>query len=207
MEINMKTVKYGKKEITPTKIVCVGRNYVEHIKELSNETPENMILFIKPNAAISDQLISYHWEPVHYEGEICFLYEAEKFTAVAFGLDLTKRGLQSQLKGKGLPWERAKAFDGAALFSEFVPIDEIKADLTMELSVDGETVQSGNVLQMIYKPDQILSEIRTFLTLNDGDIVMTGTPKGVGVVEKLSVYEGRILSGKDLLVSAKWKAL
>ncbi|MCF7793311.1 MAG: fumarylacetoacetate hydrolase family protein [Candidatus Cloacimonetes bacterium] len=203
----MKTVKFGKRNITPSKIVCVGRNYVEHIKELSNEIPENMVLFIKPNTSIADQLVSYVWEPIHYEGEICFLIENDEFVAVAFGLDLTKRGLQSKLKGKGLPWERAKAFDGAALFSEFVPIDEIKSNLTVELDVNGETMQSGNVLQMIYKPDQILEEIQSFITLNDGDIVMTGTPNGVGVVEKRGVYEGRILKGKELLVSAKWKAL
>lgn len=203
----MKTIKFGKKKITPSKIVCVGRNYVEHIKELSNEVPENMVLFIKPNSAISEQLISYHWEPVHYEGEICFLVNNEEFVAVAFGLDLTKRGLQSKLKGKGLPWERAKAFDGAALFSDFVPLDKIESQLTIELDVNGETIQNGNVLQMIYKPDQILEEVKSFLTLNDGDIVMTGTPKGVGVVEKRSIYEGKIFNGKKLLVSAKWKAL
>ncbi|MCF7911898.1 MAG: fumarylacetoacetate hydrolase family protein [Candidatus Cloacimonetes bacterium] len=203
----MKTVNFGKRKITPSKIVCVGRNYVEHIRELNSEIPESMVLFIKPNSAIGHQLISYDREAIHYEGEICFLVEDHKFVAVAFGLDLTKRTLQSKLKGKGLPWERAKAFDGAALFSDFVPIDEIKPELTLELDGNGKTLQSGNVQQMIYKPDQILQEIESFLTLNDGDIVMTGTPQGVGEVEKSGVYEGRILNGKELLVSAYWKAL
>lgn len=203
----MKAVKFGKKNIIPSKIVCVGRNYVDHIKELSNEIPENMVIFIKPNSAISDQLISYHWEPIHYEAEISFMYENGKFSAVAFGFDLTKRGLQSNLKGKGLPWERAKAFDGAAVFSEFVAISQIDAELTVELEINKELIQSGSVKQMIYKPDGILKEIKTFLTLNDGDIVMTGTPKGVGVIQKGSTYVGSIKNASETLVSGVWKAI
>jgi len=202
----VKTVNFEKSKITPSKIVCVGRNYVEHIRELNSEIADNMVVFIKPNSAIGNQLVSYDREAIHYEGEICFLVEDHKFVAVAFGLDLTKRALQFKLKEKGLPWERAKTFDGAALFSDFVPIDKIKPDLTLELDGNGKKLQSGNVMQMIYKPDQILEEIESFLTLNDGDIVMTGTPKGVGEIEKRGVYEGRILNGKELLISAKWKA-
>jgi len=202
----MNRIRIGDREITPSKIVCVGRNYVEHIKELGNEIPENMVLFMKSNSSISEELISGTNEPIHFEGEICFLYEQGKFSAVGFGLDLTKRELQSRLKSKGLPWERAKAFDGAALFSKFVNILEISQNLSVELEIDGEIVQRGSIEQMIYKPDQILAEIQTFLTLNDGDIVMTGTPKGVGVVNKGSVFVGRILENGEILTSAKWIA-
>ena len=203
----MKKIYIENKEIIPSKIICVGRNYVEHIKELGNEIPENMVLFMKPNSAISDELFSGNTEPIHFEGEICFLYEKGRFSAVAFGLDLTKRELQNKLKSKGLPWERAKAFDGAAIFSKFVKISEIITDLLIELEIDGKLVQSGSIQQMIYKPDQILAEIQTFISLNDGDIVMTGTPKGVGVVNKDSIFVGRILEDSKILTSGKWQVI
>jgi len=193
--------------ITPSKIICVGRNYVEHIKELGNEIPEDMVLFMKPNSSISNELKSGTIEPVHFEGEICFLVENGRFSAVGFGLDLTKRGLQNKLKSKGLPWERAKAFDGAALFSKFVRMPTISNELSLELEIDGKIAQQSNIQQMIYKPDQILAEIQTFVTLNDGDIVMTGTPKGVGVVNKGSVFTGRIKQDDAVITSAKWIAL
>jgi len=202
----MNKVYLDNQEITPSKIVCVGRNYVEHIKELGNEIPENMVLFMKPNSAISDELISGVGEPIHFEGEICFLFENGRFSAVGFGLDLTKRELQNRLKAKGLPWERAKTFDGAALFSKFVRFDEISSDLAVELEIDGQLVQTGNIQQMIYKPDKILAEIETFITLNDGDIVMTGTPKGVGVVKQGSTFVGSILDSSKTLTSCEWLA-
>ena len=178
----MKKVKVGRRKVTPSKIVCIGRNYVEHIEELGNEIPENLVIFLKPNSAISEELQAFHEEPLHYEGELCFIFEEGRFSAVGFGLDLTKRDLQSRLKVKGLPWERAKAFDGAVVFSPFVPMADIDPSLALELDIDGGNMQSGDISLMIYKPDTILAEISTFMTLEDGDIVMTGTPKGVGVV-------------------------
>ena len=99
--------------ITPSKVVCIGRNYVDHIKELANEMPDQMVVFIKPNSAISTRLFAKHNDDaLHFEAELSFLYQGGKFTAVALGLDLTKREVQGTLKAKGLPWERAKAFDG-----------------------------------------------------------------------------------------------
>ena len=121
----MNTVVVGNRVVVPSKVVCVGRNYVAHIKELNNEIPEDMVLFIKPNSAISDVLKSFHHEAIHYEAELCFLFEGGVFIAVGLGLDLTKRSLQSELKAKGLPWERAKAFDGSAVMSQFIPINAI----------------------------------------------------------------------------------
>jgi len=121
----LKKIYVGERSVAPAKIVCVGRNFVEHIEELGNEIPENMVIFLKPNSAVAEDLRACHDEPLHYEGELCFLFEKGRFAAVGFGLDLTKRNLQSQLKVKGLPWERAKAFDGSVVFSSFVPIADI----------------------------------------------------------------------------------
>ena len=116
----MNVVNFEEQSISPSKIICIGRNYVDHIAELGNEVPDEMVVFLKPNSAISSKLQSYHQEPLHYEAELCFLYQQGHFTAVAIGLDLTKRNLQAKLKTKGLPWERAKSFNGAAVFSDFV---------------------------------------------------------------------------------------
>ncbi len=206
MENCLKTIFIEEREITPSKIICVGRNYIEHIKELNSEIPDNMVIFLKPNSAISQELNSFQKEQIHYEGEMCFVYENGRFSAVGFGLDLTKRELQNKLKSKGLPWERAKAFDGAALFSKFLEIQSIKTNLSIELSVNGNTIQSGNISQMIYKPDAILTELQTFISLNDGDIVMTGTPKGVGIVKKGSVFVGKVIENNAVLTSAEWIA-
>ncbi len=118
-----------------SKIVCVGRNYVEHIEELGNETPESIVLFNKPNSAISDELF-YFSEDTRFEGEICFLIENKKINRVGFGLDLTKANIQSYLKSKGLPWERAKSFDGSAVFSEFVEFNGNLESLKMELFIN-----------------------------------------------------------------------
>ena len=111
----MKTIQLNNKAITPSKIVCIGRNYVEHIKELDNETPSEPVIFCKPNSAISDEIDLDKNDEIHYEGEICFVVMNNQLAGVGFGLDLTKREVQSKLKTKGLPWERAKAFDGSAV--------------------------------------------------------------------------------------------
>jgi 2-keto-4-pentenoate hydratase/2-oxohepta-3-ene-1,7-dioic acid hydratase in catechol pathway len=212
----MKTVNLNGREVTPSKIICIGRNYVDHIAELGNEMPDEMVVFLKPNSAISEHLLSFHDESLHYEAELCFLYQKSKsqkdntpqgkFTAVAIGLDLTKRDLQAKLKAKGLPWERAKAFNGAAVFSDFVNIDTIDTDLSLELVIEGKLVQSGGVELMMYKPDVILAQLQHFIELEDGDIVMTGTPKGVGKVDVGNVYVGKVICNGETLVTTKWLA-
>ncbi len=190
----------------PSKIVCVGQNYVKHIQELGNEIPDNMVLFIKPNSSISDTLVSFQHEQIHYEGELSFLFEDGRFSAVGFGLDLTKRSLQKQLREQGLPWERAKTFDGAAVFSEFVSIKDSTALFSISLDINEKTVQSADIHQMIYKPDEILAEILTFMTLNDGDIVMTGTPSGVGTFSPGDLFTGQISENGKPIVSVSWVA-
>jgi 2-keto-4-pentenoate hydratase/2-oxohepta-3-ene-1,7-dioic acid hydratase in catechol pathway len=203
----MNTVLCNGTLITPSKVVCVGRNYVAHIQELGNEIPEDMVLFIKPNSAIGNTLLSsVDGEALHYEGEIVFLVCNNTFSAVGFGIDLTRRKLQSRLKEKGLPWERAKAFDGAAVFSEFVPLPDNIQTLSLQLQVEGQPRQAGGVEMMIYKPSTILSQLNKFTTLEDGDLIMTGTPKGVGVINKGERFEGTVLAGDEVLVSASWIA-
>lgn len=202
----MKSVQLNNQEIQPSKILCIGRNYVEHIAELGNEVPDEMVVFVKPNSAIATELNSFHQEPLHYEGEICFIYQQGRFSAVGFGLDLTKRGLQSTLKGKGLPWERAKAFDGAAVFSDFVELSNIDDSLSLTLAINDQSTQAGGVELMMYKPDEILKELQSFMTLEDGDIVMTGTPKGVGLVESGATFDAAIIQDDTALVTASWQA-
>jgi 2-keto-4-pentenoate hydratase/2-oxohepta-3-ene-1,7-dioic acid hydratase in catechol pathway len=197
----MNSVKVNNTYITPSKIICVGRNYALHISELGNEVPDDMVLFMKPNAAIGEQLCSYHQETLHYEAELCLLYQQGKFSALAIGLDLTKRALQTQLKAKGLPWERAKAFTGSALFSDV--IDEC---LSLALLINGECRQSASIAMMLHSPQAILDEIRSFIILEDGDIVMTGTPAGVGEVVSGDVFEGRVLHQDKVLVTKQWQA-
>lgn len=202
----MNTVVVEGRVVTPSKVVCIGRNYVEHITELGNEVPDDMVVFVKPNSAISNNLHAVHQETLHYEGELCFIYQNGTFSAVGFGFDLTKRQLQSQLKAKGLPWERAKAFNGSAIFSDFTELESISDALSFELSINNEIVQQGGISLMMYRPLEILAELQRFMTLENGDIVMTGTPKGVGEVVRGAQYQGRVLCNNQVLCSATWTA-
>ncbi|TXS90725.1 fumarylacetoacetate hydrolase family protein [Parahaliea maris] len=203
----MKTVFVDGHAVAPSKIVCVGRNYVAHIAELGNEVPDDMVVFLKPNSALGTELQASFGEPLHYEGEIAFVVKDGALAAVGFGLDLTRRQLQSQLKAKGLPWERAKAFDGAAVFSEFVALPPgAPDDLGLVLEVDGELRQQGDVSLMLYPPRVILEQLASFLTLEDGDIIMTGTPAGVDEIHPGETFAGHIIHGGQRLVSASWRA-
>ncbi len=203
----MNSIKLESDSFTPSKIVCIGRNYLEHIKELGNETPDEMVIFNKPNSAISKKLHATCGEPLHYEGEICFMVRDNKLHALGFGLDLTRRELQSKLKAKGLPWERAKAFNGAACFSDFVTLGDIElASLSLQLEINGELRQDGGYDLMMHKPAQILAGIQEFMQLEDGDIIMTGTPRGVGQVQTGDRFVGKILAAGLVLVSQEWQA-
>lgn len=203
----MNSILIDGKKIVPSKLICVGRNYAEHITELGNEIPEDMVVFNKPNSAISNILTSFNQEQLHYEGELCFSIRNGQISAVGFGIDITKRDLQSQLKTKGLPWERAKAFDGSAVFSPFVSLSlGDVSSLSLELLIDNQVIQAGGVDLMIYKPTQILDDLKSYTMLNDGDVIMTGTPKGVGKIERGSLFKGRVLQRGQELVSAQWVA-
>ncbi|MCT7552015.1 fumarylacetoacetate hydrolase family protein [Aliarcobacter butzleri] len=204
----MNKILLNDKEMIPSKVVCIGRNYVDHIKELNNEIPENMIFFIKPNSAISQKIIfPQNQTSCHYESEISFLIKEDKIVAVGFGLDLTLREIQSKLKEKGLPWERAKAFDNSAVFSKFVEFKQDISKLEIELFINDELKQKGDYSLMINKPDEIIKEAKTFLSFEDGDILMSGTPKGVGEFKKGDIFVGKILYDKKVIIKERFEVL
>jgi len=183
--------------MTPGKIVCVGRNYAEHIKEMSTSRTKDPVLFLKPNSALCDASRPLHiptqYGAVHHEVElaVCIGREARNISEdevpgyiAGFGLalDLTLRDLQSIAKAKGLPWAVAKGFDGACPVSEFTPAHEVAnaQELELELKVNGTLRQKGNTRQMIFTIPLLISYISKFFTLEAGDLVLTGTPAGVG---------------------------
>ncbi len=195
----MNQIKFNKKLITSSKVICIGRNYVEHIKELDNEIPKNMVIFNKPNSSITSTL--YYFSPTHrYEGELCFLVRDKKIVGIGFGLDLTNKEAQEYAKKKGLPWERAKSFNNSAVFSEFVEFKGEFKNLHFKLWINGELKQEGSYDLMIYKPNSILKEIQSFMSLENGDIIMSGTPKGVGTYQVGDKFIGQIYSDDELLL-------
>lgn len=200
----MKFVTLDNTKITPSKIVCVGRNYVEHIYELGNEIPENMVLFNKPNSSISNEL-SFISPDTRFEGEICFVIKNNQIDGIGFGLDLTKADTQQYLKSKGLPWERAKAFDKSAVFDKFIKFDGDLSHIWFELFVNGKLAQTANYDLMIYKPKEIVEEISTFMTLEDGDIIMTGTPKGVATYAKGDEFVAKVYHLDKIILESKWQ--
>ena len=201
----MNSIKYEDKTITPSKVICVGRNYVAHIEELNNETPDSMVLFNKPNSAITNTL-KYIQEDCRFEGEICFLIKNRQIEAIGFGLDLTKVGIQNKMKEKGLPWERAKGFNKSAVLSTFVKLSGDIETLEMKLYVNDVLTQYADYELMIYKPSYILEEIETFMSLEDGDVIMSGTPKGVATYSKDDVFlaeiyvEGKLVLKEEFIV-------
>jgi 2-keto-4-pentenoate hydratase/2-oxohepta-3-ene-1,7-dioic acid hydratase in catechol pathway len=195
----MKFITYQTKKIEPSKIICIGRNYVEHIQELNNEIPTSMVVFNKPNSAISQELF-YINDRCRFEGEICFLIQNSKIEGIGFGLDLTKADLQNYLKSKGLPWERAKAFDNSAVFSKFVPFEGKLENLRFELFINNKLAQFANYSLMIYKPLNMIDEIKSFMSFEDGDIIMSGTPKGVGYYKLGDKFEAKIYLEDNLIL-------
>jgi 2-keto-4-pentenoate hydratase/2-oxohepta-3-ene-1,7-dioic acid hydratase in catechol pathway len=189
------------------KIICIGRNYTKHIEELQNERPEEPVVFMKPDSAV---LLKQHpfvipefSEDIHHELEIIVKinkvgkYIDAKFAhkyydEIGVGIDFTARDLQQKLKDKGLPWEKAKAFDGSAVIGEFLPKNNFSSleNLTFELTINGETVQKGNSSHMLWKIDELISYVSQYFTLKIGDIIFTGTPEGVGIVKPEDVLEG-----------------
>lgn len=202
----MNTVNYNSSLPCPSKVVCIGRNYVEHIHELNNEIPSSMVVFNKPNSAITDTL-RFITTDTRFEGEICFLIIQGEIAGVGFGLDLTKAELQNHLKSKGLPWERAKAFDGSAVLGQFVPFEGPLESLRMTLHINTHLIQEATYELMIYKPQEMIKEIQSFMTLEDGDIIMSGTPKGVNTYQVGDIFHGKIFSGDELIVESSWSVL
>ncbi|MCJ8326545.1 MAG: fumarylacetoacetate hydrolase family protein [Campylobacterales bacterium] len=192
--------------VTPSKVVCIGRNYYDHIKELNNEIPEEIVFFFKSNSSISNELyFPKNQNKCHYEAELSFLIKDNKVESIAFGLDLTLRELQSKLKEKGLPWERAKSFNNAAVFSPFIKFDKDLEFLSFELYINNDLKQKADYSLMINKVDEIIKELNTFSYFEDGDILMSGTPKGVGTFIKGDVFLGKILYKNEIILEKEFE--
>ncbi len=200
---------------TSLKIICVGRNYADHIEELKNDRPDAPVIFMKPDSALlrpgEDFYIPDFSEDVHHEIEIVVKiskmgkYIEERFAhryydEIGLGIDFTARDLQSKLKSKGLPWELAKGFNGSAPVSEFVPKTHFAdlQNLNFSLEVNGEIRQAGNTSMMLYSVDYLISFVSRYFTLKTGDLVFTGTPKGVAAVKTDDLLVGK-LEGKEML--------
>lgn len=182
------------------KIICIGRNYAEHAQELGNEVPESPVIFMKPDTAVlkkgSDFYIPEFSDDVHYELEVVlkiskggkYIQEenADKYyDEIGLGIDFTARDLQSKLKEKGLPWELAKGFDGSAVLSEFYKKENFNMkNLNFSLRKNKEEVQNGNTSMMIFSPEKIIAFVSQYFSLRVGDLIFTGTPKGVGKVSE-----------------------
>lgn len=189
------------------KIICIGRNYVAHIEELKNERPTEPVIFMKPDTAVLLKkfpfVIPEFTNDVHYEVEILIKinkvgkYIEPKFAhkyydEIGLGIDFTARDLQEQLKAKGLPWEKAKGFDGSAVIGNFVPKETFSSmeNIDFSMTKNGETVQQSNSNSMLFKIDELIAEVSKYFTLKKGDIIFTGTPEGVGAVLPNDVLEG-----------------
>jgi 2-keto-4-pentenoate hydratase/2-oxohepta-3-ene-1,7-dioic acid hydratase in catechol pathway len=186
-------------ELPAGKVVCIGRNYMAHINELNNEVPEQSLYFMKPVDALVAMQLPIKWPlgygSCHHELEIAVLIsqklkmatleEASKaIWGYGLALDLTLRDLQTRLKQKGQPWERAKAFDGSCPVSAFVPFNHFDGgDIAFSLSVNGRMQQQGNTANMMLKIPDLIADVSQLFTLNPGDIVLTGTPEGVAALK------------------------
>lgn len=202
------------------KIICIGRNYVNHINELQNERPDEPVIFLKPDTAILPKkfpfVIPEFSKDVHHEVEILVKitkvgkYIDTKFAhkyydEIGLGIDFTARDVQNKLKEKGLPWEKAKAFDGSAVIGEFIPKNLFSSveNITFELTNNGKSVQKGNTSQMLWKIDEIIAHISQYFTLKKGDIIFTGTPEGVSAVQPEDILEGFIEDKKLFRIQIK----
>jgi 2-keto-4-pentenoate hydratase/2-oxohepta-3-ene-1,7-dioic acid hydratase in catechol pathway len=202
------------------KIICIGRNYTKHIEELQNERPDEPVVFLKPDSAI---LLKQHpfvipefSDDIHHEVEILVRinkvgkYIDTKFASnyydeIGLGIDFTARDLQAKLKEKGLPWEKAKAFDGSAVIGNFLSKNDFQSteNINFELMNNGISVQKSNTSFMLWKIDELISYVSQFFTLKIGDILFTGTPEGVAKVKPNDILEGFIEDKKLFRIQVK----
>ena len=202
------------------KIICVGRNYSEHIEELQNERPEEPVVFIKPDSAVlpkeQDFYIPEFTKDVHYELEVLVKinkvgkhidpkFSPNYYDEIGLGIDFTARDLQTDLKAKGLPWEKSKGFDGSAVIGKWVPktrFNDIN-NIDFTLYRNGEPVQKGNTSFMLWKIDEIISYVSKFFMLKKGDVIFTGTPAGVGKIHPNDYLSGTLEDEELLSVKIK----
>lgn len=196
------------------KIICIGRNYTDHIKELDNEQSEEPVVFIKPDSAVlpkeQDFYIPEFSKEIHYEVEVLVkikkvgrhidkIFAHTYYDEVGLGIDFTARDLQSKLKEKGLPWEKAKGFDGAAVIGRWLPKLKFKDlnNLNFSLIKNNVEVQKGNTSLMLWKIDELISYVSRYFMLKKGDVIFTGTPSGVGKIQANDYLSG-MLEGHEL---------
>jgi 2-keto-4-pentenoate hydratase/2-oxohepta-3-ene-1,7-dioic acid hydratase in catechol pathway len=197
------------------KIVCIGRNYADHAKELGNAVPDEPVVFMKPSSAMIHNskpfFIPAFTNDVHYELELVYRitnngrhieeqFAHRYYDSVGLGIDFTARDIQQKLKAKGLPWEKAKAFDGSAAMGEYVALDSLPdpKNINFQLFKNGEEVQTGQSSHMLHDIDAIIAHVSQYFVLTVGDLIFTGTPAGVGKVEIGDHLLGK-LEGKTLL--------
>ena len=197
------------------KIICIGRNYVDHAKELNNPVPKNPLMFMKPSTAILRNGKPFYYpdftNEIHYELELVLKickngrhvqpqFADSYYDHIGLGIDLTARDIQSKCKEKGHPWEIAKAFDHSAVMSPMIPISEIKnvKSISFELKKNGSVVQSGDSNDMIFSFNDLICHISKYFTLHKGDFIFTGTPAGVGEIKIGDQLEG-LLEGQSIL--------
>ena len=202
------------------KIICIGRNYIDHVDELENKKPSSPVIFLKPETAIILKkhpfFIPDYSNEIHYEVEVLIKIKKlgksidSKFShtyydEIGLGIDFTARDLQSELKKNGLPWEKSKAFDGSALIGKWVNKNEFNDlnNLIFSLHKNGKSVQSGNTFNMLWSIDELISEVSKFFTLKIGDVIFTGTPSGVGKVNENDLFEGFINEKQFFSIKSK----
>ena len=194
------------------KIICIGRNYAKHIEELANEKPTEPVIFLKPDSAILPKKMPFFIpafsNEIHYEVEVLIKINrvgkhiASKFAykyydEIGLGIDFTDRELQRELKAKGLPWEKAKAFDGSAVIGMFYSKEDFNLEeISFQLALNDAIVQDGNTKNMLWKVDELIAYVSQFFTLKKGDVIFTGTPAGVGKVNENDILIGTI-EGKE----------
>lgn len=202
------------------KIICIGRNYANHAKELGNTVPTEPVFFLKPETAISPKghpfFIPDFSSNIHYEVELVIKinrlgkhieehFAHKYYSEIGLGIDFTARDIQEEVKAKGLPWEKAKGFDGSAVISRtFIPKDELElSNISFSLHKNGESIQQGNSRDMIFNFNKIIAYISQFYTLKIGDLIYTGTPAGVGQVVNGDTLDGFIGDHKLFTVKVR----
>ena len=194
------------------KIICIGRNYAKHIEELANEKPENPVVFLKPDSAILPKKMPFFIPPfsndIHYEVEVLVKinkvgkhispkFAHKYYDEIGLGIDFTARDVQAKCKEKGLPWEKAKAFDGSAVIGAFYQKEDFDLEnICFQLHKNEVVVQDGNSASMLWKIDELISHVSQYFTLKKGDVIFTGTPAGVGAVKENDILRG-VIEGKQ----------
>jgi len=202
------------------KIICIGRNYIDHIKELSNQKPMNPVVFLKPDSSViaknQNFIIPSFSNEIHHEVELVVKikkvgkhidksFSHKYYDEIGLGIDFTARDIQSNLKEKGHPWEKSKAFDNSCMVGNFLKKEKLEDISKIEFSLkkNNEIVQSGCSNDMLWKIDELISYVSQYFTLKIGDLIFTGTPSGVSKVESGDILEGYISSIKMFTLKVK----